>query len=71
MALGAVASGDAMTASIPRCSRRRCDECRGTGVRLVAGVAVWCSGVPEEALRIVGERDGAPTWGPAASFSTR
>lgn len=49
-----------VTARIPRCSRRRCAECRGTGVRLVAGVAVWCSGVPESRLQIVGERNGAP-----------
>jgi hypothetical protein len=27
-------------------------------------LAAWCSGVPEEALVVVGERDGLPVWGP-------
>jgi hypothetical protein len=56
-------------ARIPRCSRgRRCPECRGAGTRLLVTpglmLAAWCSGVPEEALVQVGERDGLPVWGP-------
>jgi hypothetical protein len=53
------------SARIPRCSRgRRCPECRGAGTRIVGPFVAWCSGVPDEALVQVGERDGLPVWGP-------